>query len=392
MRFPDSTLALRRATIGPEPGEMPQITHVQVIDFDDDGANDVIACDAQRSSVLWYRRSTDGGWEERVLGEGLVVPAHATVADVDLDGDRDVLVAILGNIWPDDGVIGRLVLLENQDGQFAQRVLLDNVRRVADVQADDLDGDGDMDLVVAVFGYARGAVLCLESVGKGAYRERELIAAPGAIHVLIDDYDADGDRDVTTIVSQDDEELWGFENLGGWKFQSRRLFWTTNFDLGSAGLVQTDLDADGDRDLLLPVGDNFEDQFAYPQPYHGCLWFENQGNWKFTERRIAYFGGTYAAAPGDLDGDGDLDVVLVSMSNDWDRPDNPSVVWLENDGRQNFRPFQIANDPIHQVTVACGDIDGDGRDDIVTGGLHARPPFDRRGRITSWQSAAGGPP
>ncbi|MBL8851333.1 MAG: VCBS repeat-containing protein, partial [Planctomycetaceae bacterium] len=220
-RFPESTLTLQQVTIGPGPGVAPQITHVQVIDFDEDGANDIIACDAQRSSVLWYRRTANGAWEERVLGRDLVVPAHATVADIDRDGDRDVLVAILGNIWPDDGAVGRLILLENRDGQFAQRVLLDNVRRVADVQAGDLDGDDDLDLVVAVFGYARGSVLCLENVGSGNFRERELLAAPGTIHVLIADYDADGDPDITAIVSQDEDGLYGFENLGDWKYQTR---------------------------------------------------------------------------------------------------------------------------------------------------------------------------
>lgn len=387
-QFPASTLPLQRITIGPEPGETPQITNVQVIDFDGDGRNDILACDAQRSSVLWYRQTEAGGWEERVLNDRLTVPAHATVVDLDQDGDRDVLVSILGNIWPDDGVIGRLVLLENQDGAFTQRILLDEVRRIADAQADDLDGDGDLDLAVAEFGYARGSVMTLENVGGLQFRERELIAAPGAIHVQIADFDGDGDRDVATVISQDEEELWGFENLGNWEFKPRRLYWTPNFDLGSAGLVQSDLDQDGDPDLLLPVGDNFEDAYAAPQPYHGCLWFENRGAWEFAERRIATFGGTYAAAAGDLDADGDQDVVLVSMSNDWDRPENPSIAWLENDGQQNFTPWQIASDPINLVTVACGDIDGDGRDDIVAGGLHVRPPFERRGRVTAWHSKA----
>jgi len=387
-QFPASTLPLQRITIGPEPSQMPQITHVQVIDFDGDGRNDVIACDARRSSVIWYRQTETGAWEERVLSDRLTVPAHATVVDLDQDGDRDVLVSILGNIWPDDGVIGRLVLLENNDGAFTQRILLDNVRRIADAQAEDLDGDGDLDLAVAEFGYARGSVMTLENVGELQFRERELIAAPGAIHVQIADFDGDGDRDVATIVSQDEEELWGFENLGNWEFKPRRLYWTPNFDLGSAGLVQSDLDGDGDTDLLLPVGDNFEDAYAAPQPYHGCLWFENRGGWEFAERRIATFGGTYAAAVGDLDADGDKDVVLVSMSNDWDRPENPSIAWIENDGQQNFTPWQIASDPINLVTVACGDIDGDGRDDVVTGGLHVRSPFERRGRITAWRSKA----
>lgn len=159
-----------------------------------------------------------------------------------------------------------------------------------------------------------------------------------------------------------------------------------NFDLGSAGLVLSDLDQDGDQDLILPVGDNLEDIHSYPQPYHGCFWLENRGAWNFVKHRIAHFGGTYAAAVGDLDGDRDQDVVLVSMFNDWDRKGHASVVWLENDGRQNFTTWQIADHPTHLVTVACGDLNGDGRDDIVAGGLHLVPPFQGFEGLSAWMS------
>ena len=281
--------------------------------------------------------------------------------------------------------IGRLIWLEQTAAGFVRHILLDDVRRVADCQAGDLDGDGDIDLAVAVFGYARGQVLWLENLGDGRFLDRELLSAPGTIHVPLADYDGDGDLDIATVVSQDEEELWGFENLGGGEFRARRLWFTINFDLGSAGLVCDDLDQDGDQDLILPVGDNLEvTSIGFPQKYHGCLWFENRGGWDFQPRRIAEFGGTYAAAIGDLDADDFRDVVLVSMFNNWDERRNASVVWLENDGHQQFQTWQVDSEPTHRITVAVGDLDGDGRDDIVTGGLHLIGPFDRMGRITAW--------
>ncbi|MGD9853719.1 MAG: FG-GAP repeat domain-containing protein [Planctomycetaceae bacterium] len=388
--FPQSKLPLAKQPLGPPATFSPRVTNVQIVDFDLDGLADVIACDALQNAILWYRQSSPGQWEERVIAEDLLAPAHATVVDLDADGDLDVLASVLGNLFPDDNHVGRVVWIEQAGDEFLRHVLLDDVRRVADVQAGDLDGDGDLDLAVAVFGYARGRILWLENVGEGRFLDHELHFAPGAIHVPLADYDGDGDLDIATMFSQNEEEVWGFENLGGGEFRPRLLYFTVNYDIGGAGLVQSDLDGDGDADLLWPVGDNLEYQYTYPQPYHGCVWLENTGNWEFVPRRIAHFGGCYAAAAADLDADGDRDVVLVSLFNDWQKPGQPSIVWLENDGRQNFTTWQIDDDPTHLVTVACGDLNGDGRDDIVAGVLHVTRWNGDAPRLAMWLSGERG--
>tara|TARA_R110002095_G_scaffold194767_5_gene173187 strand:- start:4768 stop:5904 length:1137 start_codon:yes stop_codon:yes gene_type:complete len=370
--------------VGPEPVGLPLITNVQILDFDGDGKNEIIGCDAGRGIVSLFKADGKADWQEEILLRDLAAPAHATLVDIDGDGDLDIIVSILGNLQPDDRVIGRVELYERKGEAYVRHVILDDVRRVADVQPGDFDGDGDLDLAVAVFGYNQGAVLWLENRGDLKFRDHELLNAPGTIHVPVADFDGDGDLDIAAIVTQDEEELWGFENLGAGKFKKRRLWMTVNLDLGGAGLISADLDQDGDQDLILPAGDNLEDLDAFPQPYHGCLWFENKGNWEFESRRISDLAGTYAADVGDMDGDGDLDVILVSMTNDWYDPQTASVVWLENDGKQHFQTWQIDHDPIHLVTVAVGDLDGDGVDDLAAGGLNLRKPFQRIGRISAW--------
>ena len=377
------------------PQSAVRTSHVQVIDFDRDGTNDLMVCDTARSAVIWHRQKSNGVFEEKILAESLKCPAHATVVDLDRDGDLDVLVAVLGSIFPWDELVGQVVLLENRDGKFVPQTLLDDVRRVADVQAGDLDADGDLDLAVAVFGYARGEVLWLENRGKSGnqwrFRDHQLLDRPGVIHVPLADLDQDGDLDVSAIVSQEEEELWSFENLGQGKFKARQLYASPNYDIGSAGLLAADLDQDGRTDFILPQGDNLEDPYAWPQPYHGCLWFRNLGGWKFESRRIASFGGAYAAGVGDLDGDKDLDLVLVSLCNDWSEAARPSAVWLENDGRQNFKQWAVDTEPIGLITVACGDLNQDGRADLVAGSLMLPPLLERRvQQLTIWESRKGG--
>lgn len=390
--YPPSPLPFQHVPLANESPGLPLITNVQILDFDGDGRNDVLACDASRSQISLFRRQPDGRWDETPLITDVAAPAHATAVDIDGDDDLDIVVSILGNILPDDNVIGRVELFERAGESFIRHVLLEDVRRVADVQPGDLDGDGDIDLAVAVFGYSHGSVMWLENRGELQFRDHLLLNAPGAIHVPVADYDGDGDLDIAVNITQDEEELWGFENLGEGRFQPRLLWMTVNFDLGSAGLVKADLDRDGDVDLVMPAGDNLEDLDAYPQPYHGCYWFENRGGWDFAEHRISDLGGTYAADVGDLDGDHDLDVALVSMTNNWSDPANASVIWLENDGRQNFTPWQVASDPIHLVTAAVGDLDGDGRADIVAGALNLRKPYQRVGRVSAWLNQGPQPP
>ena len=383
--------------VGPHASSGPAIiTNVQIVDFDRDGLPDVIACDARRGRVLWYRQVKRGEWKEIVLNTDRLLPApgRATVVDLDKDGHNDVLVACLGNYMPTDEHVGQAVWLRNDgNNRFTTHVLLEDVGRVTDVRAGDLNGNGHLDLVVSAFGHYRGKVVRLENDGHQRFREHELFAMPGAIHVPLVDLDGDGDLDITVLLSQDEESVLAFENLGGGKFRPkpRTLFASSNFDLGTAGLVPCDLDKDGKTDFLLVAGDNLELHVNHPQPWHGCYWLHNRGDWKFEVKRLATFGGTYSAAAGDIDGDGDPDIVLVSMFNNWNRKDAVSIVWLENDGQQNFKTWRIDTAPIELATVACGDLNGDGRADIVAGSFHVVPPFDRLGRITTWMSQPAAP-
>jgi hypothetical protein len=368
----------------PQGEERPMIAHVAVADLDRDGLSDVLVCDAFRNIVAWVRQSPRGTFTEQTLAS-VRAPAHAEVVDIDRDGDLDVLVASLGFLHPNNARIGGVLVLEN-DGQqhFTGRTLVEQVARVADARAADLDGDGDLDVSVAGFGYDDGETSWLENTGGWRFTAHVLQRLSGGINAVPADLDGDGRQDVVTLVSQEWEEIWAFVNGGGGKFTPTLLWGSTNPDFGSSWITMVDLDMDGDPDILYANGDAFEYAPPNSRPWQGVQWLENKGAFRFELHRIVTLQGATSPQAVDLDGDGDLDVLLVTANNDWNDPKAASLVWLENDGMLAFTRHDIASSPTHLNTVSAGDLDGDGRPDAVTGGMHISRPYDRLGRVTLW--------
>ncbi len=367
--------------------EPPLISNVQAVDLDGDGLLDIIVCDCKSNSVNWIRQYPAGVYTETVIADGLNAPAHAQVIDFDKDGDKDIIVAVLGLLFPSNDKIGSIIILEN-DGKnhFIKHVIADKIARVSDVRAGDLDGDGDMDLAVAQFGYDDGETQWMENMGNWQFKSHVLQNLSGPINVEIVDINKDGFPDIISLVSQEWEEIYAYINDGKGKFTSKLIYGSNNEDFGSSGIYICDLDKDGDDDILYTNGDAFDYIPPQGKPWHGIQWLENKGNLNFEFHRIADFVGAYNARPVDIDNDGDLDIFCVSAFNLWDKPESQSFIWLENTGNMQFVVHNIANSPTHLLTLEPGDFNNDGLMDFVTGGMHAYPPFDRMGRVTLWMN------
>ncbi len=389
-RGPDTPDLFRPRAVGGAAfaARKPLIAHTCITDLDGDGRRDVLVADVLAARVTWLHPDAAGAFVEDAISDSIGAPVRVAPVDVDADGDLDVLVAAMGIMLPNNDRIGSVIVLEN-DGRmrFHERVLADGIARVTDVQPGDLDGDGDVDLSVGQFGYDQGEIRWMENLGDWRFESHQLLNLAGTIHSPVADMDGDGDLDIVALVSQEWEEVYVFENDGHGDFASHVIFGAATDDYCSSGIALGDLDGDGDVDVLYTNGDAFVATDYRPLPNHGVQWLENEGGLSFTFHRIDDYFGAYAPAVADLDGDGDLDGIAVSTFNYWDRPDARGVRWFENLGDGRFVSHGIAHDPTHLMTLDVGDLDGDGRPDLVTGGMALYPPFDRIERLTIWTNA-----
>lgn len=383
----DSTALFTNRAIGESFSENPWITHVKVTDLNQNGRDDILACEGRDSKVIWLELTDSHGFVETTIAENMNAPVHAETADLDADGDLDVIVSTMGEIFPNNDKIGSLIVLENDGNQnFTKRTLLENVARVTDARAGDFNQDGHLDLAVAQFGYDQGEVRWMERTGSWEYKSHILLNLSGATNVCLADFDNNDTLDFVALMTQQWEEIHLFSNDGKGNFSSKIIYGSTNEEFNSSWINLCDLNQDGREDILYSNGDGFgPTTMPGPRPWHGVQWLENEGNGNFKYHHIGKLPGAYSPVSVDINEDGALDVVALSCFNDWFKPEHVSVMLFENDGSFNFSPKILAFEPTHQLSLQLGDFDGSGQISFVTGGFHAYPPYENLSRLTLWK-------
>jgi hypothetical protein len=313
---------------------------VAVADVDGDGDLDVLSASINDDKIVWYENDDSGKFTKRTVSNTADGARSVTTADLDGDGDLDVLSAS----WNDD----KIAWYENNGSQgFTAHTITTTADGAHSVITADVDGDGDLDVLSASSNDNK--IAWYENNGSGKFTTRIITTtAAGAHSVAVADVDGDGDLDVLSASSNDNKIAW-YENNGSQSFTPHTISTTV---AGAHKVAAADMDGDGDLDVVAAAIDG--DQIT---------WYENNGSQSFTARTVATtIDGPHSLTIADLDSDGDLDVLSASQEDD-------KVAWHENDGKGNFTPHTISTAANGARSVTVTDLDGDGDLDVISASL-----------------------
>ncbi|PKO99385.1 MAG: hypothetical protein CVU03_01915 [Bacteroidetes bacterium HGW-Bacteroidetes-2] len=320
-------------------------------DIDGDMLPDIVVGFVGINPIVAWSKNLGGNSFGDFQQIGVAETRNISLADLDGDGDLDVLVPYV--------FVHKFAWFENLDGlgTFGTgRVVDTNTSGAYELIGGDIDGDGDVDLIGAID--LSGSVVWYENLdGLGTFGPRTYITFTlnGCRSIVAQDMDNDGDLDVIAATGGNKTVVW-FENQDGFGNFSDELIVEGEIGTSVSDIKVIDIDGDGDMDILAVSG------------VQKIYWYENlDGQGAFGIKQLIvediYCGDLFST---DLDNDGDNDVLYYNSPSV--NIENSELIWSENiDGLGTFGPKQIiGQNHINLRFSYASDIDNDGDQDVFT--------------------------
>jgi len=332
-------------------------------DVDSDGDLDVLGAAKAADEISWWENTGGSGtsWNKHMISGNFNGAMSVYACDVDGDNDIDVLGAAKA---ADD-----IIWWENTDGaggSWNQHTVDGSFDGAMFVFAADVDGDNDID----VLGAAKAAddITWWENTnGAGtAWTEHTVDGTfDGAMSVHAADIDGDGDIDVLGAAKSADDITW-WENTNG-----SGTAWTehtvdSDFDHANS-VYAADVNGDGRTDILGAA--EWADDVTWWENTNGSgtVWVEHTID--------EYFDGALSIHAADIDSDGDIDVLGAATGGAdvvwWENVDGTGTVWaehvVETTRGHDASADSSDTDNRYDSTMAAfaADINGDGSVDIL---------------------------
>jgi hypothetical protein len=326
---------------------MGQPQHAVAADLDGDSDLDLVSVNDFQLNVQDDLKVFLNQSDRTYAPESLELTASsetAVAADLDSDGDLDY-----AGLGPSPGELWRH--LQDDPGVFVPQSALPAPDPAYGIEAADLDGDGDVDLAMT----SDADVFLVTQSSPGVFdppAPLPLRQPLGADLICAGDVDGDGYVDLVVTGFQKDSVEILFQDSQGWSVPPRRAS-LPGLVFPSTLLLE---DFDGDARMDIAIATQNPDNLVQ-------VLFQNSDE-SFSLVDLSDPGlRIFSVCPVDLDGDGDLDLACPSRGSS-------SLVVFYQDGLRSFSTPDLAFSLPSLVpwSIASGDVDGDGDEDVVLGG------------------------
>lgn len=330
-------------------------------DFDNDGDPDYSFSGSE--GLYWFENEGLESWARHDVGKMGLRALGANSLDVDGDGWVDI---IIGGMWYRNPQ-------NPKEAKFEKYGYDPEIQsNIHDIVIEDVDGDGKKDVIV--MGEDAGLlwysipedprdIWLKDTITLDVLESRDHIHA-GFFPKGIGDLDDDGDADVVLP----DRWLENNDNGMNWKKHSLPFGKRGPFGMSSRSWI-TDLDNDGDADIVMTDCDQVASRAAWLENIGGDIPEFTTRFLPFSAPGIR--GSFHSLFVGDLDNDGDKDIFSCDQEDDSIPPEGASPRWYvwENIGDLNNPVFEervILDNKIGGHDALVGDLDNDGDPDIIS--------------------------
>lgn len=354
--FP-ATSGFRLLESAVNPTNYPAATLVSIRE---DGMGSIVGTELP-ARLVWRNRH-DG--RETIIHEGSI-PVSACLTE------QGMYFGDVGSVTPSFEPVGKLYFAPRKGDSFGPaEVLIEDLPRIAHVNRADLNRDGIEDLVICAFGWFEGSLFWLEGLPDGGFRRHDIFNRPGAVKSVVNDLNGDGHPDLVVMMAQALETIYFLYNDGKGGFSGDAMV-TQHPAFGYSDFELVDMDGDGGLEVVTVNGDF--DYEGSARPYQGVRIYVRKGD-RLEERYFFSMPGSYNLEAEDFDGDGDVDLAVVSFTPGLGVIRTPRSLFLENLGGFKMRPWELPHDSMSRWFIAdAGDYDGDGDPDLMLGALYNAP-------------------